>query len=142
MLKLQRIYIKDSEWRNEKQSIVARKTDKMMDYRYIPWLSLPLKSPDGAGSGREKSTSQSRKDRKGHAKENKKSFAVPLRSLRRGETNNELHPPTCRGNLYGRPQSSDKRHRAVATTENYPLRSFLAKKGCSISPSSHKKISI
>ncbi len=54
MLKLQRIYIKDSEWRNEKQSIVARKTDKMMDYRYIPWLSLPLKSPDGAGSGREK----------------------------------------------------------------------------------------
>lgn len=54
MLKLQRIYIKDSEWRNEKQSIVARKTDKTMVDQYIPWLSLALKSTEWAGSGREK----------------------------------------------------------------------------------------
>ena len=51
-------------------------------------------SPAGAGSGRvSKITSQSRKDRKGYAKERKKSFAESMRSWLRGETNYVLHLP-------------------------------------------------
>ena len=51
-------------------------------------------SPVGAGSGRvSKITSQSRKDRKGYAKERKKSFAESMRSWLRGETNYVLHLP-------------------------------------------------
>lgn len=41
--------------------------------------------------------SQSRKDRKGHAKEQKDSFAESLRSLRLCERDYKLHLTTCRG---------------------------------------------